>query len=281
MSDLSATRPLAQLPVRQAEGELLDVGRRLEVRHWPGAPGRTPLLLCAGIGTSSSLFDLLVDHLDTDRPLIAVNPPGLGASPAPKAPYIFHTMARSLRLVVDHLGYDRTDVLGISWGGALAQQFAFQNPRRCRRVVLVATSPGWMCVPPSLRTLVRMATPRRHRDPAYAKRIAGDIYGGTARQDPAGVVDLLHSAPSATPVRSYLYQLGAGTAWTSLPALRMVRQPCLVLAGDDDPIIRASNAKIMAAALPNGRLHLYNGGHLALLSEAAELAPVIETFLDE
>lgn len=268
-------------PARQPQIEMVDLGRRLEVRHWPGAPGRKPLLLCAGIGTSSALFDLLVDHLDPDRPLIAVNPPGLGASPAPKAPYILHTMARSLRLATDHLGYDRTDILGISWGGALAQQFAFQNPRRCRRVVLVATSTGWMCVPPSLRTLARMATPKRHRNPAYAKRIAGDIYGGTARQDPDGIVDLLHSAPSATPVRSYLYQLGAGTGWTSLPALRMVRQPALVLAGDDDPIIRPSNAKIMAAALPNGRLHLYNGGHLALLSEAAELAPVIETFLDE
>jgi poly(3-hydroxyalkanoate) depolymerase len=253
----------------------------LDVRHWPGAPGRVPLLLCSGIGTSSSLFDLLVGHLDPDRPLIAVNPPGLGESPAPKAPYSLHSFARSLRLAIDHLGYDRTDILGISWGGALAQQFAFQNPRRCRRVVLVATTTGWLSVPPSLRTLARMATPKRHRNPAYARRIAGDIYGGTARLDPAGVVDLLHSAPSATPVRSYLYQLGAGTAWTSLPALRMVRQPALVLAGDDDPIIRAANAKVMAAVLPNGRLHLYNGGHLALLSEAAELAPVVEAFLDE
>jgi poly(3-hydroxyalkanoate) depolymerase len=275
------THARSSQPVREPQVELLDVGRRLEVRHWPGAPGRTPLLLCAGIGTSSSLFDLLVDHLDPDRPLIAVNPPGLGASPAPRAPYVMHTMARSLRIVVDRLGYDRTDILGISWGGALAQQFAFQNPRRCRRVVLVATAMGWLSVPPSLRTLARMATPKRHRNPAYAKRIAGDIYGGTARQDPEGVVELLHSAPSATPVRSYLYQLGAGTGWASLPALPMVRQPTLVLAGDDDPIIRAANAKIMAAALPNGRLHLYDGGHLALLSEAAELSPVIENFLDE
>jgi poly(3-hydroxyalkanoate) depolymerase len=273
-------RVAPRIPTREARVEILDVGRQLEVRHWPGAPGRTPLLLCSGIGSSTSLFDLLVEHLDPERPLIAVNPPGLGASPAAKAPYIMHTYARSLRLVVDQCGYDRTDVLGISWGGAVAQQFAFQNPRRCRRAVLVATSTGWMCVPPTLRTLARMATPKRHRNPAYARRIAGDIYGGTARQDPDAIVDLLHSAPSATPVRSYLYQLGAGTAWTSLPALRMVRQPCLVLAGKDDPIIRPANAKIMAAALPNGRLHLYEGGHLALLSEAAELAPVIESFLD-
>ncbi|MBA3745279.1 alpha/beta fold hydrolase [Sporichthya sp.] len=267
--------------MREPQIAVLDIGRRLEVTHWPGAPGRVPLLLCSGIGSSSSLFDALIEHLDPARPLIAVNPPGLGASPAPKAPYVMHTLARSLRLTMDQLGYDRADILGISWGGVLAQQFAFQNPRRCRRVVLVATSTGWLGFPPRLRTLVRMATPRRHRDPAYARQIAGDLYGGSARADPGGVVDLLHSAPSATPVRSYLYQLGAGTGWTSVPALRMVRQPCLVLAGDDDPIIRTTNARVMARLLPNARLHLYPGGHLALLSHAAELAPVFERFLDE
>ncbi len=278
---LPSAGPAPREPARHARTEVLDVGRPLEVSHWPGAPGRMPLLLCAGIGTSSSLFDLLVEHLDPERPLIAVNPPGLGSSPPPKAPYILHTMARCLRLAVDRLGYDRTDVLGISWGGALAQQFAFQNPRRCHRAVLVATATGWLCVPPSPRTLARMATPRRHRNPAYARRIAGELYGGTARRDPAGTVDLLHSAPSATPVRSYLYQLGAGTGWASLPALRMVRQPTLVLAGDDDPIIPTANARLMSAALPHGRLHIYRGGHLALLTEAADLAPVIENFLDE
>ena len=64
-------------------------------------------------------------------------------------------------------------------------------------------------------------------------------------------------------------------------AVRYLDGPCLVLAGNDDPIIRATNAKVMAAVLPNGRLHLYSGGHLALLSEARELAPVVENFLDE
>jgi poly(3-hydroxyalkanoate) depolymerase len=238
-------------------------------------------MLCCGIGAGAHAFDRFIRHLDPRRPVITFNPPGLGSSPEPRAPYTFATLARNLGHEVRRLGYDRVDVLGLSWGGAFAQQFALQNPQRCRRLVLVATLPGWMCVPPSPRTMRHLLTPQRHRDPEYARSIAGELYGGSARTDPGLATRVLHENPTFPSVRSYLYQVGAITGWTSLPALPLLRQRTLVLAGDDDPMIRVTNARMMAAALPNGRLHLYTGGHLALLSEAAELAPVVENFLDE
>jgi pimeloyl-ACP methyl ester carboxylesterase len=68
-------------------------------------------------------------------------------------------------------------------------------------------------------------------------------------------------------------------SWTSLHALTLIRQPTLVLSGDDDPLIPTVNARIMARGIPHARLHLYHGGHLALVTEAAELAPVIDRFL--
>ena len=79
--------------------------------------------------------------------------------------------------------------------------------------------------------------------------------------------------------RGYLYQLAAGLGWTSLPFLPLIRQPTLILAGDDDPIIPLVNAKIMAALLPSARLHVYADGHLGLLTRATEIAPVIGEFL--
>ena len=66
----------------------------------------------------------------------------------------------------------RFDALGISWGGGLAQQLAFQYPRRCRRLVLVSTGTGMLMVPARLDVLLKMITPRRYRDPAYARAIA-------------------------------------------------------------------------------------------------------------
>ncbi|MFY9778617.1 MAG: alpha/beta fold hydrolase, partial [Trebonia sp.] len=79
--------------------------------------------------------------------------------------------------------------------------------------------------------------------------------------------------------RGYLYQLTASAGWTSLPVLRLIRQPTLILAGDDDPIIPLANGRLMAALLPDARLHVYPDGHLGLLTRAAELAPVVSDFL--
>src|SRR4029077_4079462 len=58
----------------------------------------------------------------------------------------------------------------------------------------------------------------------------------------------------------------------------LIRQDTLIVAGTDDPIIPVANARIMAALLPHATLHLHPGGHTDLITNAAELAPVIEAF---
>lgn len=67
--------------------------------------------------------------------------------------------------------------------------------------------------------------------------------------------------------------------WSSLSFLPLIRQPTLLLAGDDDPIIPPLNATIMGRLLPNVTLQRYRGGHLALLTEAEQLAPIVDAFL--
>ena len=135
-------------------------------------------------------------------------------------------------------------------------------------------------VPADPRVLARMLTPRRYRDPAHARSIAGDLYGGTMRDNPEQAARALHAETRLGPRRGYYYQLAASTGWSSLPFLKLIRQPTLLVMGDDDPLIPAVNARIMARLLPDSRLHLYKGGHIALITEADRLAPVIEGFLD-
>jgi poly(3-hydroxyalkanoate) depolymerase len=182
--------------------------------------------------------------------------------------------------LLDQLGYEQADVLGISWGGGLAQQFALSRPDRVRRLVLVATAPGALMVPGNPRVLLRMLTPRRHRDPGYAARIAGELYGGSARKDPLVARDLLHATTRLGPTRGYFYQLIATVGWTSLPRLPKLRPPTLILAGDDDPIIPVVNARIMRWLIPRSRLHVYHGGHLELAADPERLAAAVEAFLD-
>ena len=70
----------------------------------------------------------------------------------------------------------------------------------------------------------------------------------------------------------------AGSVWTSIFALRLIRQQTLIIAGLDDPIIPLANARILHRLLPNSTFHLHSGGHVDLITNAAELAPVIEMF---
>jgi poly(3-hydroxyalkanoate) depolymerase len=254
-------------------------GRAMRVAVRGGSPDWPPLLLCNGIGASLELLQPFVDALDPRRSVIRFDMPGVGGSPAPVVPYHLTTLPSLLAGLVEQLGYEQADVLGISWGGGVAQQFALSRPDRVRRLVLVATGPGSLMVPGNPRVLMRMLTPRRHRDPGYAARIAGELYGGTVRENPALARDLLHATTRLGPPIGYYYQLLACLGWTSLPRLPMLRQPTLILAGDDDPIIPLINGRIMHWLIPGSQLHVYHGGHLELAADAEHIAPVVEAFL--
>jgi poly(3-hydroxyalkanoate) depolymerase len=255
-------------------------GRAIRVSVRDGSADWPPLLLCNGIGASLELLQPFVDALDPRRTVIRFDMPGVGGSPAPVLPYHLVTTAPLLTGLLDLLGYPRADVLGISWGGALAQQYALSRPDRVRCLVLVATGPGVLMMPARPGVLVRMLTPRRHRDPEHLARIAGELYGGGARTDPTLARDLLHAATRLGPARGYFYQLIATAGWTSLPRLTWLRPPTLILAGDDDPIIPLINARIMHRLIRRSELHVYQGGHLELAAQPDRLAPVVEAFLN-
>jgi poly(3-hydroxyalkanoate) depolymerase len=255
-------------------------GRTLRVMVREGTAGYTPLLLCNGIGASLELLQPFVDALGPRRPVIRFDMPGVGGSPASAMPYHLFTLPSLLAALLDELNYTQADVLGISWGGGLAQQFALSRPERVHRLVLVATAPGALMVPGHPRVLLRMLSPRRHRDPGYAARIAGELYGGSAREDPIVARDLLHATTRLGPASGYYYQLLAAWGWTSLPWLPKLRPPTLILAGDDDPIIPLINARIMQRLIPHSELHVYRGGHLELAADAGRLAAAVEEFLN-
>jgi poly(3-hydroxyalkanoate) depolymerase len=276
------TAETSALPDRVRTVTVRRIAVRVSTRPSAGAyVNEPPLLLCNGIGVSFEALQPFVGALHPHRGVVRFDVPGVGGSPLPPYPYTVAGLASWVTALMTSLGHSRFDVLGLSWGGGLAQQLAVQSPRRVRRVVLAATGTGWMMQPAHPCVLAKMMTPRRHRDPEYAAQIASEIYGGSMRTHPERGAALLHAATRSGPKRGYYYQLLAMTGWASLPFLGLLRQPTLVMGGTDDPIIPVANPRLQARRIPHARLHLYDGGHLGIVTEAEELAPVVDAFLDE
>ena len=239
----------------------------------------TPLLLFNGIGANLELAGPMIARLDAALETVIFDVPGTGRSPAPKRPYRMFWLARLARRLLDHLGYGEVDVMGVSWGGALAQQFAIQYPRRVRRLVLAATAMGApTMVPGRPRVLLKMVDPRRYVDKGYMARVAPELYGGRLRSDP-DAIKLFTDHARGGDRRGYRYQLLAMAGWTSLPWLWRIKHPTLVLAGNDDPLVPLINARLHTWLLRNAQLHVFDDGHLFLLTQAQETAEVVSGFV--
>jgi poly(3-hydroxyalkanoate) depolymerase len=271
-SDDSA-RSAIEVRMIDVEGQLLCIALKR------GPTKRAPLLLFNGISANWELAKPFLAELKETEAII-FDIPGVGGSPIPTLPYRPSTMARLGAKLVRQLGYDRVDVAGVSWGGALAQEFAHKHPDMCRKLVLAATSPGAIAVPGRPSALAKMATPRRYLDKTYMRRVAGELYGGALRHDP-GLIEPHAKAMSGGSKLSYLFQLLALAGWTSLPWLWTLRQPTLVLMGKDDPLVPVVNGQILASLIPNARLELIDDGHMFMVTRPAEIAEIIEKFLAE
>lgn len=254
--------------------------QRLRVTVENPGVGR-PLLLINGIGATGDLFDPFRRHL-RDRETIAFDAPGVGGSPTPWMPYSMRKMAAIVAGLIDELGHDQVDVLGLSWGGALAQELAHRHPEVVHRLILTATMPGVTSVPGRPAALAVLMSPARYYSPSYLKRIAPTLYGGAIRDNP-DLLDAHAKQRAARPPtqRGYAYQLSAIQRWTSVPWLHRLPHRTLVLAGDQDPIVRLVNGKLLARCIPGGRLHVVEGGgHLFLFIRGEEMAEIVADFLD-
>lgn len=232
-------------------------GRLLRVARWRWNEGLTkpPLLFLNGIGANAEAVEPFAD-LFPDRPFITYDQPGSGGSPSPVIPYNAFQVAWQTGRVLQRFGVDQADVMGISWGGAMAQQFALQHPSRVRRLVLAATNAGLIAVPGNPVALGKLASPK--------------TYSG----NPAVKLQ----PPSA---RGFLYQCLALAGWTSAPALPLLKKPTLILTGDKDRIVPPINARLLHRLIPGSELEVFPGsGHMFLMSRMAEVAARVHAFLE-
>jgi poly(3-hydroxyalkanoate) depolymerase len=239
----------------------------------------SPLLLITGLGANIEMWRPLM-RLLVGRQVIAFDPPGAGRSPA-GPPRRMPDHARLVRDLLDELELARVDILGYSWGASLAQQLAHDHPERVRRLILAGGMCGLGSVPASPLVLMHLLHPLRYYSATYLRWVTPTIYAGrTAREQSA--MDAQVRAREANPpsVVGYAMQLFAITGWTSLPWLHRIQAPTLVLGGAQDPIVRTSNARLLASRIPDAELRVLDGaGHLFLFDQPEETIELLERFL--
>ena len=237
------------------------------------------LLLCNGIGASVETTAPLADHFKRTR-LIAFDVPGVGRSPTPFSPYRLTNLTRMLDKILTELGVGKINVFGVSWGGALAQQFAHDFQPRCSSLTLAATSAGMVMVPGKLKVLSKLATSKRYRDPNHMMDIGAELYGGAVAHNE----ELLREhamAMRAGDKRGYAYQLLAGVGWTSFFWLGQIKIPTFILMGEKDPIIPVVNGEILASRIPNSIFETVPCGHMFVLTQGADIAGRVEAFIHD
>lgn len=252
-------------------------GRTLRVAVWRASKATTklPILFFNGIGANIEAMAPMAELLD-DRDFITFDMPGIGGSPDPVVPYNAILMSRIAALLLDRFDMPRVDVMGVSWGGAMAQQFALQNTARTNKLILVATSAGMLMVPGNPASLVKMADPRRYIDPEFMAKHFKTLYGGMVGNKSEHIGRI--TPPSKT---GYFYQLMAMMGWTSAPFLPFMKTETLIMMGDDDQIVPLANGKFLNFLISNSELFVVaNGGHLFLLSHVEESIAKIRAFLD-
>ena len=239
-----------------------------------------PLLLVPGIGCSADMWEPFIPYFPNRR-VISFDAPGTGRSSTPLFPIRVSALAALAVAVLDDRDVDRTDVIGFSYGGALAQQLAYDFPERVDRLVLAATNFGWGSVLGSPQALAVLATPLRFYSVDYFDRVAASVYGGATGRDAAkrqGAAGVRRRLPPTE--YGYAMQLIGGMGWSSWSFLPEIAHETLIVCGDDDPLVPVANAKILAQRIRRATLSIVErAGHLLLWDEPERIAPQIGRFV--
>jgi poly(3-hydroxyalkanoate) depolymerase len=239
-----------------------------------------PLLLINGLGGSTDMWSHFAEHFP-DRRILLFDAPGTGRSSTPTRPMAISMLSDLAASVLDNRDVDTADVLGYSYGGAIAQQMAYDHPERIRRLVLAATNCGVGAVLGSAQAMFVLASPFRFYSETYFRRNAAALYGGLTARDER-VRDRMMASRSLFPPSpvGYSLQILGGVSWTSRHFLHEIETETLVISGDDDPLIPLCNAEYLARRIPQARLEIVeSAGHLFLCDDAEHIGRRIRRFI--
>jgi pimeloyl-ACP methyl ester carboxylesterase len=241
--------------------------------------------LLNGIGAPLELWAPLRERL-AHRTTIAFDVPGTGGSPMPWFPTSIAGLARVAAALLDDVAEELGaagagfDVLGYSFGGAVAQELAMFHPARLASLVLVATNVGIGSVPgdPAALAALMGPIPVRLLPPGRGSLLS--VSGDRATRSHFSRADAAWAARPPNPLAVW-WQGVAISTWTSLPWLGRIDAPTLVLTGADDRVVPPANARLLARRIAGAALcEVPATGHFALMADdPGPTADLVDAFL--
>lgn len=245
-----------------------------------------PLLFLNGSGSTLTEAAPMLDRLREHFDVLAHDQRGLGGTSIPEGPYTMADYAADAAALADHVGWERYRVLGLSFGGMVAQELAVTVPARIVRLALVVTSPGGpggASYP--LHTLAelapeeRTATGLRLMDTRCTPEWLADhpaeraIVEAFARRAAA--------VKSPEVLRGERLQLEARSHHDVYDRLSLIACPTFVGCGRYDGIAPPTNGEAIAGRIADAELRVYEGGHGYLYQDRQGFPDLIEFLLGD
>ncbi|MCC6918758.1 MAG: alpha/beta fold hydrolase [Alphaproteobacteria bacterium] len=243
-----------------------------------------PLLFVSGSGG-----DLRVQPSQMASPLarqfdmVGYDQRGLGQTTKPDRPCTMADYADDAAALLDHLGWARVPVIGVSFGGMVAQELVLRHPQRVSRLVLACTSPGGAGgASYPLHTLEHMTREERARHLIPVNDTRRDAAWAAAHPEEYAALVALASSDSYEAedgrAMGYHRQLAARAGHDTWDRLPRIACPVLIAAGSHDGIALPETQRRMAARIPGAELRFFEGGHLFMIQDKAAF-PAIAAFL--
>ena len=247
--------------------------------YWDEAGRGEPVLLLMGLGWASNMWHRARPVLAARYRTIAFDNRGAGQSDAPPPPYSIAGMAADAAAVLDAAGIDRAHLLGFSMGGMIAQEFALQYPRRVRSLILGSTAPGGPSAVPAEPVVIETLT-RTGLGPEERFRAAVPFLYDPGTP-PERIEEDLAELRNWFPVpQGYFAQIGAIWAWEAWSRLSQLSAPCLLIHGENDRLVPAGNADVIAQRIPGAALvKLARAGHILFTDQQAAAQEAVLQFL--
>lgn len=243
-----------------------------------------PLVLIPGFASGAWSWHWQLDELGKVFKVITFDPRGIAVSGLDAGGEVsIEKIADDVVALIDELEIESAHVLGISFGGFVAQELALRYPERVAKLVLASTSFGGPNhVMPSMEVLASFASTEGLNSAERIRKYLTTAFSPDFVQAHAETVERFCTLreENVVPEEVYQLQLASAMGFNAEDRVGSIEAETLVLTGDSDTVVPPANSGNLARAIPNSALSLIaGGGHMAFVEKAAEFNSRVVNFL--